>query len=98
MNVMKSVGVGAAAGAALGGIAVIPYLSLIVIADVFTKSLFHSLMGRSDQPYTFNENLVSEHLVLKSVCIGIVLGSLAGLVSAVVTNCFFYAYNRGKTS
>ena len=98
MNVMKSAGVGAAAGAALGGIAVIPYLSLIVVTDVFTKSLFHSLMGRPDEPYTFNENLVSEHLVLKSVFIGTVLGSLAGLVSAVVINCFSYACNRGKTS
>ncbi len=94
MNVMKSAGAGAAAGAVLGGLAVIPYLSLTVVIDVFAKSLFISVFGRPDEPYIFNRDLVPEHLVLKSVCIGIVLGSLAGTVCAVAGNCFF---NRGKT-
>ena len=50
MNVMKSAGVGAAAGAVIGGLAVLPYLSLAVMIDVFSQSLFISVFGRPDEP------------------------------------------------
>ena len=93
MNVMKSAGVGAAVGAVIGGLAVIPYLGVTVCIDVFAKSLFNSLAGRPNEPYIFNENLVPGYIMLKSVCIGIVLGGIAGAVCAVAGNCFF---NRGK--
>ncbi len=92
MNVMKSAAVGAAVGAMLGGLAVIPYLGMTVFIDVFTKSLFNSLAGRPDERYIFNENLVPEYIMLKSVCVGIVLGGLAGAVCAVARNFF-----SGKT-
>ena len=97
MNVMKSAGVGAAGGAVLGGMAVIPYLALVVIVDAFTKTLFKTLIGRADDPYIFDQNLVPQYLVLKSVFVGTVVGSLAGVAFAAATNCFFYAYNRAKT-
>jgi hypothetical protein len=96
MNVMKSAAVGAAAGAVLGGLAVIPYLSMAVFIDVFAKSLFNSLAGRSDEPYIFNENLVPEYIMLKSVCIGIVLGGVVGAVCAVARNCFFNRDKKGS--
>ena len=83
---MKSTAVGAAAGAVIGGISVIPCLGLAVFTNVFAKSLSNSLAGRSNEPYTFNENIVPQGLGLKAVCIGLVLGGLVGLVSAVVTN------------
>jgi hypothetical protein len=96
MNVMKSAAVGAVAGAVLGGLVVMPYLSMAVFIDVFAKSLFNSLAGRPDEPYIFNENLVPDYIMLKSVCIGIVLGGLAGAVCAVVRNCFFNSDKTGS--
>lgn len=95
---MKSAGVGAAAGAVLGGLVVIPYLTLVVVVDAFTKTLFKSLIGRADDPYIFDENLVPQYLVLKTVFVGTVLGGITGVVCAAATNCFLYAWRGGKTS
>ncbi len=96
MNVMKSAVVGGATGAVLGGLAVVPLLSITVFLDVIRVSLAQSLAGRSDQTYTFNPEIVPHHLLLKAVLIGTVLGSLVAVVCAVVTNCFFSILGSGK--
>jgi hypothetical protein len=89
---MKTTVLGAAGGAVLGGMSAISCMSLAVFTKVFAKSVANSLAGRSE-PYTFNANTIPEGFVLKAVCIGIVLGGLAGLVTAVVANYFSSSKN-----
>lgn len=89
MHVMKSTALGAAGGAVIGGIGAISCMSLTVFANVVAKSLVNSLSGRSSEPYSS----VSDVSVFKAVCVGIVLGGLVGLVTAVVANYFFPAKN-----
>jgi hypothetical protein len=98
MNVRKSAVIGAAAGAALGAMAVVPVLSVTVFFDVFKTCLAKSLTGRPDEPYIFNASLVPQNLVLKMVFLGAVLGSLVCIVCAVAANCFFSISNRGKAN
>ncbi len=89
MHVVKCTALGAASGAVIGGISAISCMSLEVFTHVFAKSLANSIAGRPPGPYIFNEHIVPHGSVLKAVCIGIVLGGLVGLVSAVVMSFFF---------
>jgi cell division protein FtsX len=89
MHVMKSAVVGAASGAVIGGMSALSCLSLQVFFNVLAKRVVNSLAGQPSAPYVFNENTVPEYSILKAVGIGVVLGGLVGLVSAVVTNYFF---------
>ncbi len=84
MHVMKSTALGAASGAVIGGTCAISWMSLSVFASVFAKSLVNSLSGR----FPASCSSVSDVSVFNAVCIGIVLGGLVGLVTAVVTNYF----------
>jgi hypothetical protein len=84
MHVMKCTALGAASGAVIGGIGAVSCMSLTVFVNVVAKSLVNSLSGRP----LASCGSVSNVSVFNAVCIGIVLGGLIGLVTAVVTNYF----------
>jgi len=84
MNVFGCAVVGGVIGAVVGGMHGVCSLVGIVFLDVVRTKIC-----LPNKPYIFDPDLVPQRLLLKTVAIGVVIGTLVGTVCAVVFNRLF---------
>ncbi|HEX2580226.1 MAG TPA: hypothetical protein VHK67_07490 [Rhabdochlamydiaceae bacterium] len=87
MNIYGCAAIGGVVGGIFGGIDGVRHLVTVIFLDVMRTNIFFA--GCPSKPYTVDPDLVPQGVLLRTVVIGAVIGTLVGTVCAVAYNRLF---------